>query len=324
VRQITPGSAGTALDNPGRAGVAGQTQPEETMKLKDPRLYQILFLGLLLATGVFLRDFTIEPAQILLTFAAGLVTQAVFIRRLQLKEVGYLSPLITSLGLSLLLRADNLWAHPLAAVIANSSKFLLRVKGKHVFNPGNIGVILALLFIPGTWISAGQWGQDLALAGWVLVLGGIVVQRARRVDVSWAFLAFYLGLVGLRVLWLGQKPAVWIHQLHSGSLLLFAFFMISDPMTIPNHHRGRVLYAALVAALAFLWQFALFRTNALLWSLFLLSPTVPLWDMLWPSKKYVWVPQGGRNNEPQENLSRTRQTGIQRARPGLGPAAAKA
>ena len=77
-----------------------------------------------------------------------------------------------------------------------------------------------------------------AIAGWVVMLGMLVTNRARRGDISWTFLAFYLGALALRVEFLGQRWAVWTHQLESGALLLFAFFMISDPMTGPNDRRG--------------------------------------------------------------------------------------
>jgi len=80
------------------------------------------------------------------------------------------------------------------------------------------------------------------------------------------------------------------HQTQSGALLLFAFFMISDPMTIPNRPRMRLLYAALVAGAAFLWQFYLYRPNGLIWALFLLTPLVPLLDRLWPGPKHQWQP----------------------------------
>jgi len=142
--------------------------------------------------------------------------------------------------------------------------------------------------VPGTWTSPGQWGQDLAGAGWLVALGTIVTRRARRSDISWAFLTFYLGALAARVAWLGQSPAVFLHQLGNGSLLLFAFFMISDPMTIPNHARGRIVHAALVAGLATIWQFGLYRQNGLLFALFLLAPAVPLWDRLWPAPKFTW------------------------------------
>ena len=254
----------------------------------DARVYQILFLGTLLAIGVLVRDFSLRPEQMALTFAAGLATQALFVRLLRLKNIGVLSAIITCFGLSILLRADTLWVHPLAAFIAIGAKFVIRVNGKHLFNPANLGVIAGLTLIPGAWISPGQWGNDLIYAAWFVALGSIVTNRARRMDISWMFLGCYVFLLGARVLWLGQSPAIFWHQLHSGALLLFTFFMISDPMTIPNHQRGRLLYAALVAGGAFVWQFYWFKPNALVWALFLLTPLVPLLDRLWPAQRHVW------------------------------------
>jgi Na+-translocating ferredoxin:NAD+ oxidoreductase RnfD subunit len=256
----------------------------------DPRILQIAFLGVLLAAGAYLRDFSLRPAQIALTFAAALSIQRLLDRLTRKPAPSLLSATITSLSLTLLLRADNLWALPVAAVFAIASKFMLRVRGKHLFNPANFGVGAALLILPGTWISPGQWGNDVALAGWMVVLGATVASRARRADISWMFLVFYLGVLAARVAWLGQRWAVWTHQLSSGALLLFAFFMISDPMTTPSHIKGRAAHAALVAAIAYTWGFGLFRTNAVLWALFVAAPMVVVWDWLWPTPKFDWHP----------------------------------
>ncbi|NDP42549.1 MAG: Na+-transporting NADH:ubiquinone oxidoreductase, subunit NqrB, partial [Aromatoleum sp.] len=255
---------------------------------KDARLWQILFLATLLTFGVLARDFTLKPEQMVLAFAAGLATQAFWLRAKGLPHRGYLSAFVTCFGLSILLRSDTWWVHPLAAWIAMSAKFLIRVNGKHLYNPANLGVIVATTLLPGTWTSPGQWGNELAAAVWFVALGGLVTQRARRWDISWIFLCAWLGLCALRVLWLGQPWAVWAHQLGSGVLLLFAFFMISDPMTIPNRRGTRVAYALIVATGAFLWQYALFRPNALLWSLFLATPLVPLLDRRWPGERFAW------------------------------------
>lgn len=255
----------------------------------DARIYQLAVLATLLTLGVLARDFSLQPRQMLLCFAGGLAAQGLWVSGLRLQNVGWLSPVITCLGLSLLLRADSLWVHPLAAALALSAKFAIRVRGKHVFNPANLGVVIALIALPGAWVSPGQWGNDLAYALWFIALGGLVTQRARRCDVSWAFLAAWLGLIAARVLWLGQPFEIWWHQLQSGALLLFTFFMLSDPMTIPNRHGTRVLYAIAVAVLAFVWHFVWFKPNALLWSLFLCAPMVPLFDRFWPAAKATWT-----------------------------------
>src|ERR1700682_4610207 len=131
----------------------------------DPRTFQILFLGVLLAAGVWLRDFSLRPAQIVLTFAAALASQQILSHWCRRLPVAYRSAIITALSLTLLLRADSLWAHPLAAALAIASKFVIRRRGKHLFNPANFGVIFALSVLPGTWVSPGQGGEDATLAG---------------------------------------------------------------------------------------------------------------------------------------------------------------
>jgi len=285
-------SAGSPdVDEPPRlAATHGFPSRAAALVPHDPRILQIASLGVLLAAGAYLRDFSLRPAQIALTFAAALSLQRLLDRVTRKPAPSLLSATITSLGLTLLLRADNLWALPAAAVFAIASKFVLRARSKHVFNPANFGVGAALLIFPGTWTSPGQWGSDVALAGWLVMLGATVAGRARRADISWMFLVFYLGALAARVAWLGQRWAVWTHQLSSGALLLFAFFMISDPMTTPSHVKGRAAHAALVAALAYAWGFGLFRTNAVLWALFVAAPMVAVWDWLWPAPKFDWTP----------------------------------
>ncbi len=258
----------------------------------DARFFQIAFQALLLTAGVLLRDFSLWPAQMLLTLATALATQAFWLDRLKLTGVGYLSPAITAFGLSLLLRANNLWVHPLAAALAISAKFVLRVRGKHVFNPANFGVGVTLLALPGAWVSPGQWGNDLGIAVWLLGLGGVVAQRARRDDAAWLFLAVFLGLTAARLFWLGHTPdrawEILSHQALNGALLLFAFFMISDPMTLPDRPAIRRLHVILVATTAFAWQFLFYRPNGALWALLCLAPLVPLWDWFWPGQRHNW------------------------------------
>ena len=255
---------------------------------RDPRLLQMVFQATLLAVGVGLCDFSLAGAQAALAFAGGLGAQLFWLQVLGLRGVGLRSALITCFGIVLLLRADGLWQHPLAAALAISAKFVLRVRGRHLWNPANFGVVLALVLFPGAWASPGQWGQDLALALWFVALGGLVSLRARSSDLAWTFLIAFLGLVALRVAWLGQSWAIWWHQLGNGALLLFAFFMISDPMTAPDHPRARLLYACLVALVAALWQHGLFRPSGPLWALFLCAPLVPLFDRIWSGSRYRW------------------------------------
>lgn len=261
---------------------------------RDPRVFQILFQVSFLTLGVLWRDFTLRPQQMFLTLMISLATQWFWLRRLNGKgpiaaqRVGYLSPFITACGVCLLLRSDNLYAQPLAACLGVSAKFLLRYRGKHLFNPANFAVILGLLFFPGTWVSPAQWGQDFILFFWIFCLGTVVTMRTHRFDISLYFLISWFSLISFKIVYLGQIWRHLSHQLTHGALLIFAFFMISDPMTIPNHPLARKYYAFSVALFAFFWQFVFFRQNGFLWSLFSLSILVPVMDHLWPAEKKVW------------------------------------
>jgi Na+-transporting NADH:ubiquinone oxidoreductase subunit NqrB len=258
------------------------------LKTIDPRVIQIALLGGFLVLGVLARDFEIRWQQVALTFAAAIAAQALWLHRLELAGVGYLSAIVTSFGVSILVRADSLWVHPLVAALAISSKFVLRVDARHVFNPANLGAVLAAWVLPGAWVSPGQWGADLAAGAWFLAMGSLVTGRARRVDAGWCFLAFFLAFACARVLVLGQPLAVIANQAGNGALLLFAFFMISDPMTTPVHRRARIAYCALVASAAFCWQYLMFAPHALVTTLFLLSPTVVWFNRKWPATQYRW------------------------------------
>lgn len=253
----------------------------------DPRYFQILFLGILLFFGVLWKDFSVKPAQVVLTFASGILTHFLWVKILKL-NISALSSIVTCCGLSILLRSDNYWVHPLIVFFALSSKFLIRIKEKHLFNPAMIGVLFAINFLPGTWISPGQWGSELVIALFILLLGLSVTGRAGISTISFTFLLFYLGLLFFRVVYYGYIWDVFFHQIKNGTLLLFSFFMISDPKTSPDHKYGRILHCFAVAFLAHIWTFYLFKTNGLVWGLFFCSILIPIFDSIWKEEKYEW------------------------------------
>lgn len=259
------------------------------IKNSDPRIWQLIIMASLLMTGVWLRDFSLKPEQIALTFTAGLLTQAFFLQAFHLQQRGFLSGIITCFGLCLLLRCSNLWVHPCVAILAIASKFLIRFQNAHLFNPANLGVILGLTLFPQTWVTSGQWGADLTTASWLIAAGFFVASNAKRLDISAYFLIFYASLfLGIRVYWYGYSFNVFLHQFENGALLLFTFFMITDPLTIPRHHAGRVIHAALVAILAYIWQYVLYHNQGIIWGLFFATFLVPFWNRLFSAPPYQW------------------------------------
>lgn len=259
--------------------------------MADPRLYQIGTLAALLVYGMVWLDFDITPVRAALILVTVLCTQKIG-DRLSGSPVPFTSTsrsaLISGLSLCLLLRTNAAVLACLAAVIAIAGKFLVRIRGKHVFNPTNGGIVAMLLLTGQVWVSPGQWGTPAFFAFLMACAGMLVVTRAARSDVTVAFIACYGALVVGRSSYLGEPLAIPLHRLESGAFLLFSFFMISDPKTTPDSRNGRILFAALVAATAWYVQFRLFRTNGLLWSLAAWSLAVPILDRLLPAARYAW------------------------------------
>jgi len=255
----------------------------------DPRLYQIATLAGLLGYGLGWLDLEIQPQTALAILASALATQLACARLAGRGRFDPRSALISGLSLCLLLRTGSLSLAMLAAVVAINSKFTVRIRGKHVFNPTNFALVAMMLAAQDVWVSPGQWGSGIVFAFLLAAAGGLVVNRAARADVTVAFLACYSGLLVGRSLWLGEPLAIPMHRLENGALILFSFFMISDPRTTPDSRLGRLLFAAFVALGAYTVQFWLFRTNGLLWSLALCSLGVPLIDRLLPGPRYRWT-----------------------------------
>ena len=264
--------------------------------MADPRLYQIGVLASLLVYGMAGLDFAISVPRAALLLLTVVATQAVG-DRLAGRPANVRSALISGLSLCLLLRTNRIDLALLAAVITIAAKFLIRYRGKHIFNPTNGGIVAMLLLTDQVWVSPGQWGSIAFFAFLMACLGGLVVNRASRSDVTYAFIACYGALMFGRSWYLGEPFTIPLHRLESGALLLFTFFMISDPKTTPDSRAGRVLFAALVACGAWYVQFRLFRTNGLLWSLATFSLMVPLIDRVLPGTKYVWGDKETRHDE---------------------------
>ncbi len=299
------------------------------MLQQDPRNYQILFLLLFLVLGIGTRDWTLRPDLILVVMVTCLLTQWVAVSvlpnpkekllnlltksqncpkennssRASFSKLSSLkSALITALGLTLLLRADHYSTMVLAGSLAILSKFLFRVDCKHFFNPANFGIIAALVLTPDAWVSPGQWGDD----GWYALLfagtGGMVLKRVGRWDTTVAFLGAYAFLEAIRNLWLGWTWDVFCHRLMSGSLLLFALFMITDPRSIPDARISRLLWAGCIAVVTFILRNQFFSSTAVFWALFALAPLSILLDYIWSAPRFSWSFSSNKEQLKTDNL----------------------
>jgi Na+-transporting NADH:ubiquinone oxidoreductase subunit NqrB len=131
--------------------------------MTDPRLYQIATLASLLVYGMGWLDLGVTAARVGLLLLTVLATQAVCDRFTGV-TVNARSALISGLSLCLLLRTNRIELAVLAAVIAIAAKFVIRFRGKHIFNPTNGGLVAMMLLTNQVWVSPGQWGSAACFA----------------------------------------------------------------------------------------------------------------------------------------------------------------
>lgn len=280
------------------------------MKLfEDARDYQILFLSLFLSLGVINRDWTLSAFRVMVVIFSCLITQFICesithyqqnVKSLNdnicygkfsdyLSFQGWKSALITSLGLSLLLRANDVSTLILASGAAIASKFIFKYHNKHFFNPANFGIIAVLILTDDGWISPGQWGSDWLYLALFLATGAMVLKKVGRWETTAVFLATYGILEAIYNYYLGWNYEVLFHQLITGSLLVFAFFMFSDPRSIPDSKNGRIIAAIAVALIGFIGENLLYINNGVFWGLFIVSPLTILFDLVWKGNRFRWL-----------------------------------
>lgn len=195
------------------------------------------------------------------------------------KRDALLPSLITAASLSLLLRlpesfaaVPQLFLAMGCGAMAISSKFLIsrndRSKHQHFFNPANFVIIPMLIFGVG-WITAGQWGDNNLMIVFALIMGLLILSKAESWRVAFGFLSCLALLHLLRMGYIGYPAAVMWHQLSQTSILLFAFFMITDPKTTPSSSIGQLAFGACIAVITALLAWGFFVTNAVFYALFI-------------------------------------------------------
>lgn len=293
---------------------------------RDARHWQILALSGLFCISLSTSDFSARPLALLAAIIGAMTAQVagtVWVnarkeeRRaksgsywrgssLEAGFVGWMSgfqwksALITSLSLSILLRANSLWVWLAAGFLAISAKFLIRYRGKHIFNPACIGIVtVSLIGGSAAWVSPGQWGQAPIFAAFAIGFAALVLSSAKRLDIALGFLIGFAAMLFGRALYLGDPMAIPIHQMQSGALLVFAFFMITDPRSTPDSRLARLLFAFAVAALAAWLSWEHHLRGAMLYALAGLALLTPVLDHVLPARRFEWLSKKETPDDPE-------------------------
>jgi Na+-transporting NADH:ubiquinone oxidoreductase subunit NqrB len=256
----------------------------------DPRHFQIIFQAVFLGLGFIWLKWDLEWFNYLVTILACLAVQAVGIHFTTKDYSGLKSALISSLSICLMFKSNHPATFALAAALSIGSKYLIRFQGKHIFNPTNFGMIAAILITGDAWFSPGQWGSEMMFLFVLMLSASALLLKVGRMDVALAFLLTFSGLHFIKiVLYLGWGFEVFLHHLSSGTLLLFTFFMITDPVTTPKNRKGRIIWSMLIALLAFGISNFYYVHSAPIWALFVMSPLSVLLNRWYKGKTFQWI-----------------------------------
>lgn len=254
----------------------------------DARHWQILALSGLFVLSRFVSDFGASFSGLGAALAGTMGAQYLG-ARVTGGQFQWKSAAITALSLSILLRATHPAYWFAAGLVGIGAKFLVRCNRKHIFNPACIGIVAVTLASGAAWVSPGQWGQAPIVAAFMLGFAALVLSSAKRLDIALGFLVGFAAMLFGRALWLGDPLVIPAHQMQNGALLVFAFFMITDPRSTPDSRAGRVLFAFAVAALA-AWVGWRFHIRAsMLYALAALAPLTILIDRLIPAHRFQWT-----------------------------------
>src|SRR6187401_475046 len=263
----------------------------------DPRYFQVIFQSIFLSYGILFLHWNADWQHYIISVGGCLLFQYAAD---SLKTKRFLKPnefnrwvfsvLISAMSLCLLLKTNDWYVSLLAAFLTVVSKYVLRFSKKHIFNPSAFGIIVTILLTKDAWLSPGQWGSNAVIFFGVITFGTIVVTRVQKLDVSLAFLLTFIGLLYWRQAYvLGWPMDYFLHSVSTGSLLLFTFFMISDPRTSPNHPIARIIWAVLIAAVSFYLAAFKWKYNTIIWVLIAAAPLVPLLDKIFKAKAFHWT-----------------------------------
>jgi len=233
-----------------------------------PLLITCILLGGQLTFGM-LESWT----NTLLAIATAIVMELMLARIMSGKWPHLASAYISGISVGILIRSPFLWPFALCAALSIMSKYVLRWKGRHLWNPSNFGVSAMLLIYP--WAAATlsiQWGNSLWPMAIIWTLGSIIIWRLRRFHICLTYVSCFLLFSFVRSQLTGDPWAASVAPLTGPMYQLFVFFMITDPKTTVSTRWGQCLVAALVAAAEMLLRLAEV-IHAPYYALFLVGPT---------------------------------------------------
>jgi len=251
----------------------------------DNRYIAPLFITFILLVGHLSYGILESYWKTGLAIVTALVIELILGRIFFGKWLNLASAYITGISVGILVRSPAAWPYALCSAISIMSKYVLRVKGRHIWNPSNFGLSVLLFLAADTMAGLSiQWGNYKAPLIVIWVLGSIIIYRARRFHISATYVVSFFVFAFLRSWITGDPWASEIAPITGPMYQLFVFFMITDPKTTVKSKLGQCVVAFLVAFAEFIFRL-MQVVYAPFYALFFVGPTANLIEIWWESRR---------------------------------------
>src|SRR5690242_17935749 len=245
----------------------------------DNRYVPPLFITLILLAGQLSYGILESYEKTLLAIATAIITEMILGKVFVGKFPHAASSYITGISVGILLRSPAYCPYAVCAAIAITSKYVLRYKGRHLWNPSNFGICVVLFLLPASVAMLSiQWGNNLWSLVVIWILGSVILWRLRRLHISATYVVAFLLLAVLRAHIIHEPVLSEISPITGPEYQLFIFFMITDPKTTVRSKTGQCMVAAAVAVLEMFFRFDQ-SVYAELYALFWIGPIAMLIEM---------------------------------------------
>lgn len=184
----------------------------------------------------------------ILAIGSAMLVETLLSKYLTGKYVNLASSYITGISVGILLRSPEYWPYVLCSAIAITSKYVIRWRGRHLWNPSNLGIIAMLLLAP-EFVStlSVQWGNTFWPMMVVWIIGALIVYRVDRIHITGVYVLSFIALSYLRSAITGHPFLAEVAPITGPMYQLFIFFMITDPKTTVRSRSGQCLVVFLIA-----------------------------------------------------------------------------
>jgi Na+-transporting NADH:ubiquinone oxidoreductase subunit NqrB len=253
----------------------------------DNRYIAPMFITCILVVGQVSFGFLESYKKTGIAIAASLISESILGRIFTGKWPNLASAYISGISVGILVRSPAIWPYVVCALISIMSKYVLRVKGRHIWNPSNFGISVLLFLAPETVAGLSiQWGNYLLPMLVIWVLGSIIIARLHRFNITGTYVACFIVFAFLRSYITGSPWQSEIAPLTGPMYQLFIFFMITDPKTTVRSKFWQCVVVAIVAFVEMILRLE-HVVYAPFYALFMVGPAALLIEMWFDSRRPV-------------------------------------